>query len=87
MKCIRAIKETKSYSLGEIRRTDDQDAEEKVKSGVWVFIPKSEWKATRKPVAKEQVKHSDEANEAASISLRTAANYQAEEGKKKKNKK
>ncbi len=50
MKCIKAIKETKTYSLGEIRRVDNQDAEEKVKSGVWMFIPKSEWKlATRKP--------------------------------------
>lgn len=53
MKCIKAIKETKSYSLGEIRRTDDQDAEEKVKSGVWMFIPKSEWKVTKKPVKQE----------------------------------
>lgn len=50
MKCIKAIKETKSYSLGEIRRVDNQDADEKVRSGVWMFIPKSEWKlATRKP--------------------------------------
>jgi hypothetical protein len=54
MKCIKAIKQTKSYDLGEIRRTDDQDAEEKVKSGVWQFIPKSEWKlTTRKPKTKE----------------------------------
>ena len=50
MKCIKAIKQTKTYSLGEIRRVDNQDADEKVKSGVWMFIPKSEWKlATRKP--------------------------------------
>jgi hypothetical protein len=50
MKCIKAIKETKSYSLDEIRRTDDIDADQKVASGVWKFIPKSEWKATKKPV-------------------------------------
>ncbi len=49
MKCIKAIKETKSYSLGEIRRTDDVDADQKVASGVWKFIPKSEWKLTKKP--------------------------------------
>jgi hypothetical protein len=54
MKCIKAIKETKSYSLGEIRRTDDIDADQKVASGVWKFIPKSEWKATKKPVAVEK---------------------------------
>ena len=48
MKCIKAIKETKSYSLGEIRRTDDVDADQKVASGVWTFIPKSEWKISKK---------------------------------------
>jgi len=56
MKCIRAVKQTKTYNLGEIRRTDNIDADEKVKSGVWMFIPKSEWKiATRKPVKQEVV--------------------------------
>ncbi len=49
MKCIKAIKETKSYQLGEIRRTEDLDADQKVASGVWKFISKSEWKEnTRK---------------------------------------
>jgi hypothetical protein len=48
MKCIKAIKETKSYSLGEIRRTDNVDADQKVASGVWMFIPKSEWKVNKK---------------------------------------
>jgi hypothetical protein len=48
MKCIQAIKETKSYKLGEIRRTDDIDADQKVASGVWKFIPKSEWKGVKK---------------------------------------
>ena len=48
MKCIKAIKETKSYTLGEIRRTDNIDADQKVASGVWKFIPKSEWKGNKK---------------------------------------
>ena len=56
MKCIKCIKQTKHYELDEIRRTDDQDAEEKVKSGVFKFIPKSEWKlATRKVKVNEVV--------------------------------
>ena len=55
MKCIKCIKQTKHYDLDEIRRTDDQDAEDKVKSGVWKFIPKSEWKATKKPEPKVEV--------------------------------
>lgn len=50
MKCIKCIKQTKNYDLNEIRRVENQDAEEKVASGNWKFIPKEEWKlATRKP--------------------------------------
>jgi len=49
MKCIKVIKQAKSYELGEIRRMDDLEAEVKVKTGYWAFCPKSEWKlATRK---------------------------------------
>jgi hypothetical protein len=55
MKCIVAIKETKSYKLGEIRRTDDIDADQKVASGVWKFIPKSEWKASKRSTKEETV--------------------------------
>jgi hypothetical protein len=55
MKCIKAIKETKSYTLGEIRRTDDVDADQKVASGVWQFIPKSEWKVNKKGKKEETV--------------------------------
>lgn len=58
MKCIKAIKETKSYTLGEIRRTDDIDADQKVASGVWMFIPKSEWKVSKKGKKEEvEVSH------------------------------
>jgi hypothetical protein len=54
MKCIQAIREGKYSKIGDIKRVDDTDAQEKVTSGYWKFIPKSEWKlATRKP--KEQV--------------------------------
>lgn len=35
MKCIKCIKESKSYKLDEIRRVDDKDADEKVASGNW----------------------------------------------------
>jgi hypothetical protein len=54
MKCIKNIKASKGYDLNEIRRTDDIDAEQKVKSGNWTYIPKSEWKeAVRKLVKPE----------------------------------
>jgi hypothetical protein len=56
MKCIKVIKQTKSYELGEIRRMDDLEAESKVKTGYWAFCPKSEWKlVTRKPKKVEVV--------------------------------
>jgi hypothetical protein len=50
MKCIQAIRAGKYSEIGDIKRVDDIDAQEKVTSGYWKFIPKSEWKlATRKP--------------------------------------
>ena len=59
MKCIKCIKVAKGYELDEIRRVSDVDADERVKGGYWKFIPKSEWKALRKPtkndVANDQV--------------------------------
>ena len=56
MKCIKVIKQAKSYELGEIRRMDDLEAEAKVKTGYWAFCPKSEWKlVTRKPKKVEVV--------------------------------
>ena len=80
MKCIKCIKGTKSYDLDEIRRTDDKDADEKVLSGVWKFIPKSEWKtATRKvkvnDVVEPEVKNETEGETIAEKQLK---------GKKKK---
>jgi hypothetical protein len=53
MKCIKAVKETKHYKLGEIRRTDDQDADQKVASGVFQFIGKEEWKSSIREVVKK----------------------------------
>ena len=55
MKCIKVIKQTKSYELGEIRRMDDLEAESKVKTGYWVFCPKSEWKLATRKVKVNQV--------------------------------
>lgn len=50
MKCIKSIKATKNTEVGHITRIDDIEAEAKVKTGYWAYVPKSEWKlATRKP--------------------------------------
>ena len=52
MKCIKSIKETKTVKLGTIQRVVDKEADVKVKTGEWKFIPKSEWKeVSRKKVA------------------------------------
>jgi len=50
MKCIKCIKVAKGYDLDEVRRMDDIDANEKVKTGYWKFVPKSEWKAATRKV-------------------------------------
>jgi hypothetical protein len=68
MKCIKAIKQTKHYDLGEIRRTDDIDAEEKVSSGIWMYVQKSEWKmATRKPKEAVVVEVNDQITDSVTI--------------------
>lgn len=51
MKCLKAIRETKSSKVGDIVRVSNNDADEKVSTGYWMYIPKKEWKEyTRKPV-------------------------------------
>jgi hypothetical protein len=45
MKCIKS-------KDGEIRRVKEEEADLKVFQYGWVFVPKSEWKALRKPVQK-----------------------------------
>jgi len=49
MKCIKAIKPLKNTEVGTINRINDVEAEAKVLSGYWKYIPKSEWKAVVKP--------------------------------------
>ena len=48
MKCIQAIKETKYSKVGEIKRVSESEANEKVDIKYWKFVPKSEWKSTKK---------------------------------------
>ena len=67
MKCIKCIKVAKGYELDEIRRVSDEDADERVKGGYWKFVPKSEWKALRKPTKSDQA--TDQAIEAVELSI------------------
>jgi hypothetical protein len=68
MKCL------KSSKTGNIIRVSDREAYNATSE--WKFIPKSEWKADRRPAKKEEVKYSDEVNESAMVSLRTAVAYE-----------
>lgn len=44
MKCIQAIKDNNSYKKGYIARVEDKEADLKVSTQYWSFIPKSLWK-------------------------------------------
>lgn len=44
MKCIKAIKSQKTAEIGDMARINDVDAEIRVRTGYWKYIPKSEWK-------------------------------------------
>ncbi len=56
MKCIKSKE-------GEIRRVKEEEADLKVLQYGWVFVPKSEWKALRKPTK------SDVATDVAELSI------------------
>lgn len=59
MKCLKAVKESKSSKIGDIVRVSNNDADEKVSTGYWMYVAKKEWKEyTRKPVetSKENTK-------------------------------
>lgn len=47
MKCVKAIKSSKNIEIGSIIRIDDIEAENKVKTGYWAYVPKSEWKTQK----------------------------------------
>jgi hypothetical protein len=53
MKCIKAIKATKNTEVGTVTRLGDADAETKVKTGYWQYVPKSEWKTYNRPEQKQ----------------------------------
>jgi len=54
MKCIKLIRQSKGRELGEIMRTNDSDAELRVKGGNWGYIPKSEWKEYNGRIKKDE---------------------------------
>lgn len=55
MKCIKAIKPLKNTEVGTINRINDVEAEARVLTGYWKYIPKSEWKTVAKPAKQVEV--------------------------------
>lgn len=55
MKCIKAIKSTKNTEVGTMTRVNDVDAESKVKTGSWAYIPKTEYKSWKNGQPKSEV--------------------------------
>jgi len=51
MKCIKVIKELKTYKMGDVSRVTNKDADDKVMSGYFMYVPKSEWKQITKQKA------------------------------------
>ena len=47
MKCIKAVKGTPNVPVGTIQRLADKEADKKVDSGYFKYVPKSEWKASK----------------------------------------
>jgi hypothetical protein len=63
MKCIKTIKKTNSREIGEVIRTEEKDADNKVNTGVWAYCPKSEWKALTRRVKSVSKKQTEEDSE------------------------
>jgi transketolase len=80
MKCIKSIKATKNTEIGEIRRVSDDDANQKVESGYWKFIPKSEWKSSLQNLVEIEKQGDDQPKK---VEVKTKKT----EGKEKKEKK
>lgn len=57
MKCIQAVKENNNYKKGHIARVENKEADLKVSTGLWSFVPKSLWKTETRgetPVSVEE---------------------------------
>jgi hypothetical protein len=89
MKCIKAIRASKGVDVGDIKRVDEKTAMNMVGSS-WQYISKTEWKLSKgKKVVETEVNPNHETDkvlidEAAAVSLNTAAQYQKDKEKKKK---
>ena len=47
MKCVKATKGTINVPSGTIQRLSDKEADKRVDSGLFKYVPKSEWKKSK----------------------------------------
>ena len=59
MKCIKSVVSTKTVEEGHIIRIDDVEAEVRVKTGIWKYVSKSEYKKYLNPEGIEKPKKED----------------------------
>jgi len=79
MKTIKTIRELKNQKIGDISRVTDKDADEKVMSGYFMYVPKSEWKQ----IVKQKVETTETSKEKTKTLKKTQRN--SETDKKSKN--
>jgi hypothetical protein len=79
MKTIKTIRELKNQKIGDISRVTDKDADEKVMSGYFMYVPKSEWKQ----IVRQKVETTDTSKENTKTLKKTQRN--SETDKKSKN--
>lgn len=53
MKCIKAIVGNNNYQAGQITRVENKEADLKVSTGLWSYVPKSEWKSSSRHAISE----------------------------------
>jgi hypothetical protein len=73
MKCIKATKDSYQGKLGEVKRVSDLEADEKVKTGYWEYIPKQEYKKLTRPenYGKEKTDKSNKSGKNEKVSKKT----------------
>ena len=72
MKCIKAIRATKHSDIGDIKRLTEVEADEKVSTGYWKFVPKMEWKEATRGKKVEAVREELPANVEGSTEFNSA---------------
>lgn len=56
MKCIKAVINIGRYKVGDVIRVTDKDADLRVSTGDWKFVPKSEFKSSETKEVIHEVK-------------------------------